>query len=119
QGGVELSGADLVGKVLAVFQEQRFNQSFQSKIAADEKAIFGLTPAGDPARFGENRLIEEQQNGKPEDFDEHLQQEIGTEGELAQERKMGEREPEAGVTKKTDHVSAPIRTVPAQADAEQ
>src|SRR5207302_5193494 len=66
QEEIEVAGAHQVGKVVAVFQEQSFEQSPQGEIKSKEKQVLISVPVGDPVGFGENRFVKGDENPQPE-----------------------------------------------------
>ena len=55
QEEIEVAGADQLGELVAVVQEQRLDQAVDREEAAHEEEVLGLGPVGDVAGLGEDR----------------------------------------------------------------
>src|SRR5207244_11498787 len=109
QEEVKSARANELGERAAIRQKERLDQRQQGKIAADEKQILGALPGGDGGSLGEHGLVEGQDDAEPEQLDEHLDQEIAAESQLAGKAKAAEGEVETQITGQAGHRSSPSK----------
>src|SRR5262249_39914796 len=85
QDEVEVAGANELAELGTVIQEESLDQPLQSEVAAKEKEILRLLPAGDTLRLAEDGAVEHQQNAQPQQLDDDLDEKVGAESHFAGE----------------------------------
>src|SRR5205823_1835075 len=100
---VEVAGADQVGELVAVFEEERLDAAFEGVVAAEEDEELRLRPALDVVGLAENGVVEDEQQAEPDHLDGDLDEEVGAEGQLVEQPEAGEGPQQSQIATDTPH----------------
>src|SRR5262249_28495603 len=97
QAEIEIAGADQVGELVAVVEEQGLHDAAHGEVAADEEEVLVDGPVGDGGGLLKDGEVEEQEDAEPEQFDKDLDEEVAAKGHLAEQAELGKGVPELEV----------------------